>query len=305
MKKDAVLIIGFGAPDGLEDVRPFLEGILRGQRVAPGRIETVISHYKDIGGGSPYNKLTVEQATALRDKLKVRGHEISVYVGMRNWHPFLRDVVKQMADDGVTRIIKIIAAPHHGPASTAKYESALAEALRAIAPMSIETVSIDPWFEHPKFIAALAARVEEALKDWPEERRAQAEHIFTAHSVPVDPTSPYECQVWATAKALAENLGLSQCTIAYQSRSGNPADPWLGPDILETLKKLVNTGAREVVVTPIGFVCDHVEVLYDLDIQARQLCAKLGMNFTRPKTVGTHPLFIEMLADLTEETLRT
>jgi len=298
VQKDAILLIGFGAPEKLEDIPKFLEGVVRGQKIPPERLEEVLSHYKQIGGGSPFNRLTLQQADALRSELKRRGRDIPVHVGMRNWHPYLKDIVQDMANDGTDRAITVILAPHQGIHSWGKYEIALAIAMQPLGAKVFPAVNIAPWFDHPKFIEAVAARVQESLAPLPPERRAQAAYIFTAHSIPQKDSAPYPEQVKKTADLVGNRCQLTNWTLAYQSRSGNPRDPWLEPDVLDEISRLAAAGIKDIVCIPIGFICDHVEVLYDLDIEARNHCEDFGVNFSRAATVGSHPKFIEMLADL-------
>jgi ferrochelatase len=303
MQKDAILLIGYGAPDNLDDIPRFLEGVVRGIKIPPERLAEVLDHYKQIGGGSPFNRLTFEQADALRAELKRRGRDLPLHVGMRHWHPFLKDVVQDMANDGVTRAITVILAPHQGIQSWGKYEIALAIAMQPLGAKVFPAVNIAPWFAHPKFIEAVAARVAESLAPLSPERRAQAAYIFTAHSIPVKDSAPYPEQVKKTADLVGKHCQLTNWTLAYQSRSGNPRDPWLEPDVLGEIARLAAAGIRDIVCIPIGFICDHVEVLYDLDIEARKHCEEFGVKFHRVPTVGSHPRFIEMLADLIEQKL--
>jgi ferrochelatase len=297
---DAVLLIGFGGPTSMAEVRPFLDNVLRGRPVPPERVEAVVHHYEIIGGKSPFNELTFRQARALEAQLRAAGLALPVYVGMRTWTPYLQDTLQRMAADGVRRAVGIIMAPHQTEASWGRYERAVSAA-RAELGATVPAVDyVNEWHAHPLFIDAVSDNVGTALRQVPSERRTSAALVFTAHSVPtaMAAASPYVQQITESARLVAEGSGHPQWTLAYQSRSGNPHEPWLGPDINEVVRQLAGAGARDVVVAPIGFVCDHVEVLYDLDIETRQIAQDLGLNFVRAATVNDHPAFIRMLADV-------
>lgn len=290
---NAVLLIAFGGPEKFEDVRPFLANVLRGRPVPPERIETVVEQYRAIGGRSPLNEITVSQALALAGKLTELRLSLPVYIGMRNWTPYLRETLERMREDGVYRAFAIIMAPHRSPASWEKYrdaaEQARADLKAADAP---ELVYVPAWHEHPLFIEAIADRVKAAGA--PDD----AAWIFTAHSIPVeqDRVSDYSGQMRRTAELVARALGKKEWHIAFQSRSGNPQEEWLEPDIGDRIAELAAKGARSALAIPVGFVCDHVEVLFDLDIKARKAAEERGIRFFRAKTVEDHPRFIEMLA---------
>jgi len=284
----------------MSEVRPFLDNVLRGRPLPPERIETVVHHYEIIGGKSPFNELTFRQAQALEAQLRAEGVVLPVYVGMRTWTPYLQDTLQRMAADGVRRAVGIIMAPHQTEASWGRYERAVAAAREAMGAPAPEVDHVDEWHAHPLFIEAVSDNVAAALQQIPSERRSSAALVFTAHSVPtaMAAVSPYVQQITESARLVAERVGHLQWTLAYQSRSGNPREPWLEPDINEVVRQLASAGDRDVVVAPIGFVCDHVEVLYDLDIETRQIARDIGVNFVRAATVNDHPAFIRMLADV-------
>jgi ferrochelatase len=300
---DAVLLIAFGGPERPEDVRPFLANVTRGRAIPPARLEEVVHHYEAIGGRSPLNELTARQAERLAATLAATGAPLPVYVGMRNWHPYVADTLARMADDGIRRAVGLILSPHATEASRERYmELALAgrAALGARAP---EIRWATTWHLNPFFLTAAADAVTAELVTLPAARRAEAHLVFTAHSVPVAMAerSPYVAEVEASARAVAERLRRPRWQLAWQSRSGSPNEPWLEPDVNDTLRALAAAGTRDVVVVPIGFVCDHVEVLYDLDVEARATATSLGLGLRRASTVNDHPLFIRMLADVTRE----
>ncbi|MBI3030010.1 MAG: ferrochelatase [Candidatus Rokubacteria bacterium] len=297
---DSVLLIAFGGPEKPADVRPFLQLVTAGRSVPPERIEEVAHHYEAMGGRSPLNELTFEQAKGLRRLLKRDGVAAPVYVGMRNWHPFLHETLAAMKDLGHRRALGIILSPFQTEASWERYMADVAAAREKVGPVAPEVAYAPAWFDHPRFIEAVADRGRDALAAIPPETRPSAPLIFTAHSVPAAMAggSPYVAQFTASARAVAEKLSHPRWSVAYQSRSGSPHEPWLEPDIADVLRNLAQASVSDVVVAPIGFVCDHVEVLYDLDVEARQLAEKLGMRFYRAAAVNDHPAFVEMLAAL-------
>ena len=295
---DAVLLIAFGGPDRMEDVRPFLANVLKGRPAPPERVEAVVHHYELIGGRSPLTELTTRQATALQALLATSRPALPVYVGMRNWHPYLADTLAAMQRAGVRRAIGMILAAQQNDAGWGRYQRDVAEAREALGDAAPAVEFAPNWHAHPLFIDAVADRARTALAALPAERRRGVQLVFTAHSIPVAmaAVSPYEGQLRIGAALVAEQLGFSGHRLAYQSRSGNPRDPWLEPDICDLVREEAARGTRELLVVPIGFVCDHVEVLYDLDIEARQIADEVGIGFTRAETVNDHPSFIRMLA---------
>ncbi len=303
---DSVLLIAFGGPERPEDVRPFLRIVTEGRRVPPERIEEVAHHYDAIGGRSPLGELTRLQAAGLRQALARDGIPRPVYVGMRNWHPFLRETLGRMRDRGHRRALGIILSSFQTEASWERYVGDVARA-RAMIGADAPAVGYAPaWADHPLFIEVQIDCVRTALTRIPALRRSSAHLVFTAHSVPVAMAngSPYSAQLESVAGRIADRLGHRQWSVAYQSRSGPPSEPWLDPDIGQALRVLAQKGVEDVVVTPIGFVCDHVEVLYDLDIEARQLAEGLGLHFHRAPAANDHPRFIELLADLVRQGVR-
>ncbi len=297
---DSVLLIAFGGPERPEDVRPFLEIVAAGRRIPSERLETVARHYEVIGGRSPLNEATRRQAAALRGTLARAGRGEPVFAGMRNWHPFLHETLGEMRDRGQRRALGIILSAFQTEASWGRYMAAVAAAREKVGAGAPEVVYVPAWADHDLFIEAMADCAAEALARVAPERRASAPLLFTAHSVPAAMAagSPYVAQFEGAARRVATLIGHAPWSLAYQSRSGSPRDSWLEPDIAEALRALGKDGARDVVVVPLGFVCDHVEVLYDLDVEARQVAEEAGMAFQRAGTVSDHPSFIAMLADL-------
>jgi ferrochelatase len=300
MKIDSVLLLAFGGPEKPEDVRPFLDIVTAGRRIPPERLEEVAHHYERLGGRSPLTELTLLQAEGLRQALAREGLALPVYVGMRNWHPFLHETLTEMRERGHRRALGIILSAFQTEASWERYVQDVDRAREKVGAGAPEVVFTSGWSDHPRFIEAMAARVGDALTQVPGEVRGDALLIFTAHSVPtaMAKASPYAAQLEAASGAIAARVGHERWQIAYQSRSGSPREPWLEPDICDVLRGLEGKGIGDVVLAPIGFACDHVEILYDLDVEARRLAGQLGLRFHRAAAANDHPAFIAMLADL-------
>jgi ferrochelatase len=299
---DAVLLVAFGGPQGPADVRPFLANVLRGRRAAPERVEEVAHHYELFGGVSPLTGLTLRQGELLEAQLRARGFPLQVYVGMRNWHPLLPDVMERMAASGVKRAIGVLAAAQRSYSGCLQYKENVRDAQMDVGGRGVQPVEVTyvaDWHEHPGFIAANADHVRDAVKRLPEAVRGAARLIFTAHSIPVEMAAqyPYEKNLRASAARVAEAAGFDGWDLVFQSRSGRPQDPWLEPDVCDALRAAHADGAPAVVLSPIGFLCDHVEVLYDLDVEDADVARELGLPLVRAEAVNVHPRFIEALAD--------
>jgi ferrochelatase len=295
---DSVLFIGFGAPKDTRHVMDFLRLVVRGRNIPDDRLEEVAHHYELIGG-SPYNELTFKQVVALKRKLRDEYHlPVPVYAGMRNWHPFMERVISCMNHAGRKRAVGIILAAHRSNTSLERYRLDVSRAIEDNAGQGPEVAYLAPWFDDPLFLEANAQRIEEASGyrrgEWP----AHVPVIFTAHSIPnrMADGSPYVEDLLASCRGVAEILKLREWSLAFQSRSGDGRVPWLEPDISDVLRELAARDVKEVVVQPIGFLHDHVEVLFDLDVEAQETAGELGMKLHRAGTVGDHPAFIEMLA---------
>jgi ferrochelatase len=303
----AVLLVAFGGPTAPHEIAPFLEIVTRGRRIPPERLAEVAHHYEQMPGGrSPLNDLTLAQAAALERALADRGPALPVFVGMRNWHPFLHETLAAMAGKGHRHALGVILSALRTEASWERYQQDVAEA-RARTPGAPEVAFAPPWSRHPRFLDAVADRARRALDRVPGAVRDWTPLVFTAHSVPVAmaEASPYVADFLAASHAVADRLGHRRFSLAYQSRSGSPRDPWLEPDINEVLRRLAADGERHAVVVPIGFVCDHVEVLYDLDVEARATAAAAGIAMHRAEAVNDHPDFIAALADVVRTAVRT
>jgi protoporphyrin/coproporphyrin ferrochelatase len=299
---DGVLLVAFGGPTAADEIRPFLENVARGRRIPAARLAEVARHYEQMPGGrSPLTERARAIARALARTLEARQLRIVVDIGMRNWHPFIHETLEAIAARGGRRAVGIILSSLRTEASWDRYLNDVATA-RARVPNAPEIVFAPSWGGHPGFIAAVAERARAALGGIPETERAGTPLVFSAHSVPLAmaDASPYVTDFVTAARAVAGTLGHRRWSLAYQSRSANPTDAWLEPDINDVLKGLANDGARAVVVVPIGFVCDHVEVLYDLDVEARATASALGLSFHRASAVNDHPAFVGALADVVE-----
>lgn len=297
---NAIVLLGFGGPESEREVRPFIDRVLDGRRIPPSRYEQVVENYTLIGGKSPYNERTRQLATALTAELAQRGVDTPVTIAYRNAEPFVDDVVARFAEARAQRLLAIVLAPHEGSAGRDKYVQVAEQARSRAGEAAPEIDYIDTFFDHPLFVAAHAQRITEARARLGADGE-RAALIFTAHSIPT--TTPgverYVEQLNRTAQLIAAELNVPHWTLAYQSRSGAPNDPWLEPDVRDVLRELSATGTRTAIVDPIGFLCDHVEVLYDLDIDAQAVAAQAGVRFERAGTLNDHPLFVRMLADLT------
>ncbi|HYV86822.1 MAG TPA: ferrochelatase [Patescibacteria group bacterium] len=297
---DAVLLLAFGGPTRSEEIRPFLDNVLRGRPVPPERYEEVVRHYLEVGGSSPIARLTESQAEGLRSRLASDGSGLTVFVGMRHWHPYVSDTLATMAAGGLRRAVGIVLAAHPSPPSREAYRQAVEEGRRRVGATAPEVDFVGEWHDHPLLVAALADRLCDALAAVPADRRARAALVFTAHSLPaaMSETSGYETSLRRTAELVARAAGVPAWRLAWQSRSGSPRDPWLEPDVRDVIADVARDGSGDVVVAPIGFVCDHVEILYDLDVEARAAARAAGIGFHRAATAGTHPAFLDLLAEL-------
>jgi ferrochelatase len=297
-KAQAVMLIGFGGPNSAEEIRPFLDRVLKGRAVPGERYEEVVHHYEVMDGRSPYNELTARQAAALRERLKRDGYEVPVVVGMRNAAPFFEDALRELMRVGIRRVAGFVLAGYRCEASWERYIAEVEEARARIGAEAPEVVYPPEWHRDRRYIAAVAGRVQEALARLASEDRARVELIFTAHSIPVAMAerAPYVAQVEEASRLTAEAVGCQRWRIAFQSRSGSPRDEWLEPDV----GKVIPTMTTPVVIVPIGFLSDHVEVLYDLDVEARAVAERSGVRMERAGTVGDAPEFIAMMAGIVE-----
>jgi ferrochelatase len=302
---DALLVLSFGGPEGPADVLPFLENVTRGRGIPPGRLAEVAEHYYHFGGVSPINAQNRALISALEDELSQNGIELPIYFGNRNWHPFLRDTIEQMRTDGLRNVLVFVTSAYSSYSGCRQYREDILRVLADLDEHDMHFDKIRVFFNHPGFVEPMAARLRQALASIPDDRRATAEVIFTAHSIPLAMAkgSAYERQLGETSRLVAQLAGAKRYRLAWQSRSGPPQVPWLEPDILDVLASLRAEGISDVIVVPIGFISDHLEVLFDLDFEARQRAEALGMVMIRVPTVGTDPAFIAMIRELIEERL--
>ena len=312
---DALLVVSFGGPDGPEDVVPFLENVLRGRNVPRERTLEVAKHYRHFGGRSPINEQNRRLIAAIERELAEHGPRLPVYWGNRNWHPLLPDTLRQMAADGVRRALALVTSAFSSYSSCRQYRENVAAAQAEVGVGTPQVDKLRVFFNHPGFIEPMVERTREALGEVPQERREKAVLLFTAHSIPMAMAqgSRYEEQLREACRLVADGVSNSLSLwerarvrenwhLVYQSRSGPPGQPWLEPDIRDFIQRRhAGSPLNDVVVVPIGFISDHMEVLYDLDTEVRQLCERLGINMVRAGTVGTHPRFVRMIRELIEE----
>ncbi len=301
MNYDAILLVSFGGPEETDDVIPFLENVLRGKNVPRERMMAVAEHYYHFGGKSPINDQNRALLAALQGELDAHGPRLPVYWGNRNWHPMLADTMAQMKADGVKRALAFVTSGYSSYSSCRQYRENIEKARTSVGYGAPQVDKLRAYFNHPGFIGAAADRLTEALNQIPAERRAATHMVFTAHSIPLSMAENcrYSEQLREAARLVSAKFGRGGAPLVYQSRSGPASQPWLGPDILEHLRDIAaGQHVRDVLIVPIGFVSDHMEVVYDLDIEARTLCSELGLNMVRASCAGTHPKFVAMIREL-------
>lgn len=300
---DAVLVVSFGGPEGPNEVIPFLENVLRGRNVPRERMLQVAEHYELFGGVSPINAQNRKLVAALQRELQTHGPSLPVYWGNRNWDPMLADTVRRMEADGIRHALAFVTSAYSSYSSCRQYLEDIERARQAAGANAPRIEKLRAFYNHPGFIAANVAQVRNALEQIPEARRAAAAIAFTAHSIPISMADQceYAAQLQEASSLVAGELKHRHWHLAFQSRSGPPTQPWLAPDIGDHLKELRAAGTSDVVIAPIGFVSDHMEIVYDLDTEARALCEELGLNMIRASTAGTHPAFIAMVRELITE----
>jgi ferrochelatase len=304
MNYDAILVVSFGGPESPEDVIPFLENVLRGRNVPRERMLAVAEHYHHFGGKSPINQQTRELIAALENELAQHGPQLPVYWGNRNWHPMLAETLERMRQDGVRRALAFVTSAYSSYSGCRQYREDIIRAQNEIGSGAPQIDKLRPFFNHPGFIEATEDRLRDALRQVPTDAQQNIQIVYTAHSIPLSMANhcDYVRQLEEVRKLVSSRLGVANDALVYQSRSGAPSQPWLEPDILDYLREVkAHTLASAVVLAPISFTSDHMEVLYDLDIEARQLCDSLALPMVRAKTVGVHPKFIAMIRELIVE----
>jgi len=297
---DALLVVSFGGPEGMDDVLPFLENVTRGRGVPPERLAEVAEHYERLGGVSPINAQNRALIEALRPELAVHGIELPIYFGNRNWHPFLSDTLREMADAGVERALAFFTSGFSSYSGCRQYRENVHDAQQAVGDAAPEVLKTRMFYDHPGWVDANAELLAAALADHPD-----AHVLFSAHSIPAAMAAGcrYEAQLAESAALVAGVAGAAAWKVVYQSRSGPPHVPWLEPDVCNAIEQLAADGVEAVVVSPLGFVSDHLEVLYDLDVEARDAAEAAGLAFARVPSVGTHPTFVSMICELVQERL--
>ncbi len=300
---DAILLVSFGGPEKPDDVLPFLENVLRGKAVPRERLLEVAEHYRQFGGHSPINDQNRALIAALETELRAHGIGLPVYWGNRNWHPLLADTLGRMKSDGVRHALGFFTSAYSSYSGCRQYREDIAAAQRMVGEGAPQVDKIRAFYNHPGFIEAVTSHAAEALAQVPAERRSSARLLFTAHSIPMTmaTTSRYVQQLEEASRLVAEALAHPNHRLVYQSRSGSPSQPWLSPDILEVIEEEYSCGAKDLVLVPIGFVSDHIEIIFDLDTQARERCQELGITYQRARTAGTHPRFVSMIRELIVE----
>ena len=293
---DALLVVSFGGPEKHEDVLPFLENVLRGKNVPRERMLEVAEHYYHFDGRSPINEQNKELIAALEQDFRSHGIKMPVYWGNRNWHPLLPETLKQMQADGVRRAAALVTSAFGSYSGCRQYREDIAMAQQSAGVQDMVIEKLPNFCDRPEFIEAMTDRVHAAMAELPDAEQL----IFTAHSIPVSmaDASPYVRQLKAASERVAAASGMKNWTLVYQSRSGPPSQPWLAPDICEYLRRQHAAGVRSVIVCPIGFMSDHMEVLYDLDTEARALCSEIGLKMVRAGTAGSHPKLVAMVRDM-------
>ena len=298
MDYDALLVVSFGGPEGMDDVMPFLENVLRGRNVPRERMLQVSHHYELFGGVSPINQQNRNLIAALQSELDQHGPRLPIYWGNRNWHPMLPDTMRQMVADGVRNVLAFVTSAYSSYSSCRQYLQNISDAQAQAGPDAPRVEKLRVFYDHPRFIEANVDHIRAAFSQLDDP--ASAHLVFTAHSIPESMAAncDYVAQLAQAAGLIARPLEIERWQLVYQSRSGSPMQPWLGPDICEHLKGLRSEGVTNVVLAPIGFVSDHMEVVYDLDVEARGVADELGMKLVRAATAGTHPSFVKMIREL-------
>jgi ferrochelatase len=302
---DAILVVSFGGPEGPDDVMPFLSNVLRGRNVPESRMREVAHHYELFGGVSPINGQNRRLIAALERELEEKGPRLPVYWGNRNWHPLLADTLRQMRDDGIKNALAFVTSAYSSYSGCRQYREDIERAREAVGDGAPRVDKLRAFFNHPGFVRPNVSNLRAAIEQIPEARRTSARIAFTAHSIPeaMSAGCDYERQLLETCRLVAEGAGREQWRLVFQSRSGPPTQTWLGPDICDHIRELKASGVEDLIVAPVGFISDHLEVLYDLDTEARRLSEELGLNMIRAATVGTHPEFVSMIRELILERL--
>ena len=302
---DAILVVSFGGPEGRDDVIPFLENVLRGRNVPRERMLAVAEHYYHFDGVSPINQQCRDLIAALREELDQNNIDLPIYWGNRNWQPYLSDTIKEMQQAGVTRALAYATSAYSSWSSCRQYLGNITDACQAAGSDAPVIEKLRAFYNHPDFIAANCELLAQSLEKFSAADRPNVHVAFTAHSIPNSMADycDYEQQLNESCRLIAAELKITDWRLVYQSRSGRPQDPWLEPDILDHMRDVKSAGSENLIIAPIGFLSDHMEVLFDLDCEAKELAAELDLNLQRSGTVGTAPRFVSMIRQLIQERL--
>lgn len=297
---DAILFMSFGGPEKPDDVVPFLENVTRGRSIPKERLAEVGKHYYQFGGKSPINEQNLALIEALKQELAENGPDLPIYFGNRNWNPFITDTMQQMKDDGIKRAIAFFTSSFSSYSGCRQYREDIIRAQETVGEGAPEVDKLRVFYNHPGFINPTVSNIQAALEEWPENERDNVRIVFTAHSLPMGQVrnSAYEEQLKEACRIVAEILGTENHVLVYQSRSGPPQMPWLEPDIIDYMEEIHEQGIKDIIIMPIGFISAHMEVIFDLDTEARQKAEALGMKMIRAKTVDTAKPFVQMIREL-------
>ena len=301
-KYDAILLMSFGGPEGVQDVIPFLERVTKGRNIPQERLLKVAQNYYIFNGISPINEQNRNLIEAIKEEMLRVGLRLPIYFGNRNWTPFVEDALAQMKEDGIKKALVFVTAGFSCYSGCRQYRENLVSALENIPDGPILD-KIRVFYNHPKFIKVVSELIQISISKWGNKDESEIKLVFTAHSIPLSMAekSDYEKQLHEACRLTVESLGFSEYTLCYQSRSGSPKFPWLEPDIATVLENFAREAVKNVVFVPIGFVSDHIEIIYDLDIEAKNMAENLGLNFLRVASPVAHPEFPKMVVDLIME----
>ena len=299
----SLLLVSFGGPEGPEEVIPFLKNVLRGKNVPESRMKEVAEHYYHFGGVSPINDQCRDLINALKADFAAHGIEMPIFWGNRNWNPLLPDTLRKMRDAGIRKSLAFFTSAFSCYSGCRQYRENIADAQKIVGEGAPIVDKTRMFFNHPLFVGACAARILEAIPNLSKTEFQRSVLLFTAHSIPVAMAEHcnYVRQLEESCRLVADQLNHPNWKLVFQSRSGPPHQPWLEPDVCDFLNTVAESEAKNVIVFPLGFLSDHMEVLFDLDTEAKEVCEKLGLNMFRPSAVGTHPKFIEMIRKLVLE----
>lgn len=302
---DALIIVSFGGPEGMDDVMPFLENVVRGKNVPADRLSTIAHHYDIFGGVSPINGQNRELKKLLERKFDSMGIKLPVYWGNRNWKPYLKDTILEMKSHGIKNALAFVTSAYGSYSGCRQYLENIEQARKEVGEGAPQIHKLPAFFNNPNFIQVNVKNIQEQIEKLPANEKKFFHIAFTAHSIPtsMSQTSPYLLQLQRTCQAVAQKLRTQNWKLVFQSRSGPPTVPWLDPDISEHLETLAKQGFKSVIASPIGFISDHMEVIYDLDVEAKQKAEELGITLYRAKTPGNDPLMIDMISSIVQNYL--